>query len=241
MPTLKVKGVTVSKEKEVRTSSGSRGRQKKTDKVIKDKADSDQPFKTLTNMDSICRKCNLLIDEQDSNSLDCDRCHGWLHFACTGMSDICFDFLHKNKVTMIFHCDACTSETSEGKCQNESHSQMNAKLENLTGLVNILISQNKDIIQQLAKKEETKAPAPVVWPTVATTRLEKNIETKMTQVVNNQKEIDEKKCNLIVFNLPEIEETADGKEELEEDYRNVTDIYHTWTTNMNHLILDQRT
>ena len=42
---------------------------------------------------------------------------------------------------------------------------MNAKLENLTGLVNILISQNKDIIQQLAKKEETKAPAPVVWPT----------------------------------------------------------------------------
>ena len=72
------------------------------------------------------------------------------------------------------------------------------------------------------KKEETKAP--VVWPTVATTRLEKNIETKMTQVVNNQKEIDEKKCNLIVFNLPEIEETADGKEEIQEDYRNVTDI-----------------
>ena len=90
----------------------------------------------------------------------------------------------------------CTSELSEGTCPNAKHSEMDAQL---TGLVSILINQNKDSIEKLNKKAEEKAPAPLVWPTVET-RLEKNIETKMTQVVKNQKEIDEKRGNVIYLN-----------------------------------------
>ena len=231
MPTLKVKGVTVKKvtDKAKESRPNSRGRPKKVDIISeKDKvkaveAQAAQPFKVLDNMDSICRKCNVIIDEAESNSIDCDRCHGWLHFACSGMSDLEFDFLHKHEVTMKFHCDICTSELTEGACHNAKHTQMEAAINNLTGLVNHLINQNKMIIEKLDKKVEDKTPAPVVWPTVET-RLEKSIETKMTQVVQNQKEVDEKRGNLIVFNLPEAEQTPDGKQELKEDYEQIVDV-----------------
>ena len=237
MPTAKVKGVTIKKttdktktdKTKVTSRPNSGGRMKKMDilsekdKVKAVETQAAQPFKVLDNMDSICRKCKLIIDEAESNSIDCDRCHGWLHFACSGMSDLEFDFLHKHKVTMKFHCDICTSELTEGTCHNAKHTQMEAQMNNLTGLVNILINQNKIILEKLDKKVETTTPAPLVWPTVET-RLERNIEAKMTQVVQNQKEVDEKRGNLIIFNLPEADQTPDGKQEKREDMEQAIDV-----------------
>ena len=73
MPSTKSKGVKVktaagkAKDSGSRPNSRNRQQTKKADKG-KDKGEEDQPFKVLDNMDTICAKCKLMIDESETLS-----------------------------------------------------------------------------------------------------------------------------------------------------------------------------
>ena len=170
------------------------------------------PLKFLdSNVDGICRKCTKGIDDAKEDSIYCDRCDGCIHVKCAEMTKQEFSYIRKAQNTkLIFHCPICIKDL-EGNGEDDRIAQQNAKLDSLTEFVQVIIAQNKLLIEALKPENKER-------------KVEDDIQVQLTEVIQNQSEVEEKKKNVIVFNLPESEETDTGKKEQEEDLAKVKDI-----------------
>ena len=170
------------------------------------------PLKFLdNNVDGVCRKCTKGIDDAKEDSIYCDRCDGCIHVKCAEMTKQEFQYIRKAQNTkLIFHCPICIKDL-EGNGEDDRIAQQNARLDSLTEFVQVIIAQNKLLIEALKPENKEK-------------KVEDDIQVQLTEVIQNQSEVEEKKKNVIVFNLPESEETDTGKREQEEDLAKVKDI-----------------
>ena len=118
------------------------------------------PLKLLQTFDCYCTKCSKGVGEKDS--IECDRCEGWVHLECTGMGDAEFTNIKQNKFDIMkYYCPRCTEEISKGLCKDQNHAKSETNYNTLLEMVKLLQEQNKMIIERLDKNEK-KEPAPVV-------------------------------------------------------------------------------
>lgn len=174
------------------------------------------PLKFLTDstdsIDGICRQCTKGIEDAKDSSIYCDRCKGCIHFKCTDMTKKEYDHVNKTvNSKLIYHCPVCVKEINDGNGEDDRFAQQNARLDNLTEFCQLIMAQNKEILENLKPENQVQ-------------KIEDDIQVQLTEVIQNQSEIDEKKNNLIVFNLPEAEESEDGRKEQEEDVTKVKEI-----------------
>ena len=178
------------------------------------------------NTGGICRKCTKGIDDAREKTIFCDRCNGCIHQKCSEITREEFSYINKAKATtkLIYHCPVCVKELMDGNRADNAIAQQNAKLQNLAESVLYLIEQNKLLIAAIQTESSTVSENKVLLEEIKTGKNEEDIQVQLKEVIVDQSEIDEKKKHIIVFNLPEADETPDGKKEEEEDYTKVKEM-----------------
>ena len=131
------------------------------------------------------------------------------------------DYAKKNKKTILkFHCPICLQSGN-----SQVPSKLEAEVKDLKDIVNMLVATNSDIVAQnkeileklnAKNKDDIRTPA---WP-----KVEKNIQHSVEEVLCNQAEKEEKKCNLILFGVTESAQTTEGKDNTREDHNKAVDI-----------------
>ena len=147
-----------------------------------------------------CRTCSKDVHGQDG--IQCDKCDCWVHYGCSGLSKAEFNFIAKHESDNLkWVCNPClkTDSLDTGACL----AQQGNKMDTLFAIVLEVQKQNRIILDMLKNER----------------RLEEKIKTQVEEVINDQKEKEEKKNNLILFNIPEgngEDAQADNKKDTEQ-------------------------
>ena len=184
-----------------RRGSGGRGRKKK---------ENQEPVQEKVPSNTICKICSKEIE--GGSFVGCDNCLTWLHLECSQVPQIEFEFLHKHKTTqLLYHCSLC----KKGSKDDHTEAQ-NEKIERLAEMVQTISNQNLAILELLKKDN-------IVEVKIEDT-VQESIHTNLKELLDDQTEKDNKKNNLIIFNLPESEGKDDGKSAESEDLDKVKEI-----------------
>ena len=168
---------------------------------------TDAAIHTLIDQSDECNKCSKALNDQ--GSIQCDRCSAWFHVSCTRLSKAHFKFLNSNPTNeLLWFCDPCTKNENNQINPGVLISQQATKLEALTQIVSTLQQQNTLIIEMLNKNSNKST--------------DEAIQIHVSEVLHEQKEKEEKKNNIILFNLPEIGEDTENPEDL--DLKNTLEV-----------------
>merc|ERR1711879_282811 len=111
-------------------------------------------------MDATCKVCSVLVKQ--GKSIECDRCKSWIHKNCTGLDEDTYEYLEvKTDTPLMFLCPSCKSEVKAGASLNDIEVKLNARIDELTRMVSLVLNQNQQILDKTETKEENKSP--VVW------------------------------------------------------------------------------
>ena len=187
---------------ERRGSGGGRKKKKENQEAVHEKVPSN----------TICKICSKEIE--GGSFVGCDSCVTWLHLECSQLPQIEFEFLHKHKTTkLLYHCSLC----KKGSKDDHTEAQ-NAKIERLSEMVQTISNQNQTILELLKSKKDN-----IVEVKIEDT-VQESIHSNLKELLDDQSDKDDKKNNLIIFNLPESEEKVDGKSAESEDLDKVKEI-----------------
>ena len=201
---------TASKEHDhgTRSNSNNRGKNKKKTKKGDEAIQTTPPPKSspakFLGPQHPCMDCKEEVGQFDS--IQCDRCKGWLHQKCSGTTHEEFKFLETHPLSKIlWYCDSCLNDSKGGAAvQDVRMAQQSVTLEALHQIVLTLQNQNATIqsqnetILQLLKRES---------------KLEEKIESHVKEALVDAKEKEEKKDNIIIFNIAELKEGESQEEE----------------------------
>ena len=126
-----------------------------------------------------CGKCGLDCKE-GQRSMGCNLCLKWYHTVCVEMSDDTYDALQKVTMTKWFCGENCEQKADEAI---EKLGGLEAQMKGLM----LLVEENKKEIKFLTEKVTGK------------------VHKEIHQAVNEMRDIEGRKMNLIVYNLPEAE------------------------------------
>ena len=173
------------------------------------------PHKFLGSIEHSCRKCNKEVGDEDS--LDCDRCHTWLHLKCSELSKDEWSYCQKNpKSKLKYYCQPCQLDIMGDGTTDSRISHQNAKIDSLTEVVRQVLKQNESIMETISKNSMKAPPAPA--------HNTSSVQTQVREVLNEQKERDEKTNNLMIFNLPEADKNKVTADQIKADTDNAQDV-----------------
>lgn len=159
---------------------------------------------------TICRACPKLIGKE--NAVRCTQCKGWLHHKCTGLSKHEYEFLCNTPTTkLLFSCVKCFSDPTS-PAPNQEQLNNEARFDKIEKMCQSFGEQSKEIFELLsAKKDDQKEE-----------KKKENIQVSLSvqEAVREEHDKDEKKNNLILFNLPEFV----GNEEDNDDILKVKEV-----------------
>ena len=127
-----------------------------------------------------CLECDLECKGSEPAVL-CDRCDTWLHITCINMSLEIYELMFKggSKVPgMRYFCTKCEDKVTEA-------------IERYALLEQDTVSLKKDMAEVKTQLDEI------------TTKIKTTVGTTINNVIDDRREIDKRKMNLIVFGLPE--------------------------------------
>ena len=183
------------------------------------------------NMDGMCRVCVKGINDKTESSIYCDRCNGCIHLKCTKLTKEEFNYTSETRNSkLFFYCSICDKELNQGNRDDDAVSQQNAKIQNLTELTHFIIAQNKLLLEEIQTKNK------VILQEIQTTKKDDDIQIQLEEVIVNQSEVEEKKKNLIVFNLPEAQE----ENEEEDDHTQIKEVLAFLDSRINTEAIDMK-
>ena len=168
-----------------------------------------------------CRGCDKVIGRGDV--LQCDRCNSWLHLRCAKLTKEEFEFLTTHPQTAVmWNCDLCKTEIVWGPGgQDDRAARQGAKIDTLTEVVKTMQTQmafmqnQMDVLIDLVKDRDNNKSEVV--------KSDQQIRTHVTEYLDDQRERDEKKNDIIMFNVPESDD-IDEKEAQNNDVEKVKEI-----------------
>lgn len=211
------------------------------------------PHKLLSCADEICKICKRIIvdNKPGAKSIQCDRCVAWVHFRCSKATLEEYDFLTSHPSTSVqWHCKVCTDEIKEGMggedCriaqQNAKIDSLTAKTDSMTFLIYELRSQMADMQSQLTTFIDTSKEVKQT-SVVDTAKVEKSLKSEMqaqiTEALEDKEEKDEKKNDIIMFNVPEAE-PSDEAQELKDDTEKVKEIMSIVLPTIGNVPIDEK-
>ena len=169
---------------------------------LQKKTQSNDEYDTDINI-APCRICMSMVTKEDNNPMLCDSCQNWCHIECTDLDIEACNFLKEaaEKHTGIkWFCSKCVLDPIPSP---DFFDEVTAKQD--------------DKIDKLSKMfEHMQMKMDSVLTQIGTDRVER--ENKMgvhvQEVLSDHREIDEKKCNMMVFNFPESDKDIEKLKEL---------------------------
>ena len=176
---------------------GQRGARKKSDR---------RPSRTMKEMAAWqCTVCDSPCEDKEhtERSIECFVCKKWAHKACTGIKDDMFDNLTEAPSTQ-WVCMPCLE--SKGELQSRNGRKLDMLL-SMIPLMESLTTRMEKLEEGLMGKklEET---------------IEEVVDKKVTEMMEEHREIDKRKSNFIIVNLKESTK-ADSEERKQEDLQEV--------------------
>ena len=143
-----------------------------------------------------CKMCDKLIEA--GKSIRCDKCVCWLHMECSNLSKTDFAFLDKPSLpsSIKWSCPRCESNTDKPD-ENPD------KFDRLANLLLSVTKQNTEILTQMKndrKLEEVKER-----------KIEKSIKIGVSEVLEDRRHKEDRRNNLIFFNMQEGTDNDEGK------------------------------
>ena len=187
------------------------------------KTDDNQGMKFVPVRCKICKKECLDVScftSDDDDSINCDICNHRFHRSCIGITSTSeWESLKGSNENVTFRCDDCL----QNKGQNVNQLEMFQKLleANNDVLLNRLDNFEKKILKSVDEKIENKMKEyeaknkHVIEETVKAqinadsqnnqeqATIENAIKTQISQSFDELKDREERKCNLMLFNLKE--------------------------------------
>ena len=196
---------------------------------------------------------NDKITDEDMNSVQCDFCSKWFHKPCTNLSKSEWDIITGRNESITFCCDNCVDKKGQNSSMikdlkqdlqniilSNSQQQQQMIQENNAFLLKSIEAMKVDLFQKIDEKIEVKLQEFTIstekmveekinarLPTNNASKEEKDIEEKVkiqiTQSFDELKDREERKNNLIIFNLKESLKD-DLSEALKEDLQNIKEV-----------------
>ena len=157
--------------------------------------------KTHDKESSECPNCNKEVVDSD-RALCCCKCKKWKQAACLKMSNNVFNVLSKQSSTMWFCPDDCIKDAEDVFIGPDRLTVLNNK-------VDLLLKSFSDFKLVQDNQEEI---------------IDRKIEEKVKEVLQEQKEVERRKLNLLIFKAPEAVEEASKVEETHHDLLFMNDV-----------------
>ena len=169
---------------------------------------SSQPKSQSTGNINICNVFKLTVSDENHNVMYCDSCNAWLHLECSGVTNKQFELISsttgKACKGLRWLCGACQEKPALGPKFDVSNEQRFAAMEQV---VQNMQTQMVQIVQMLGESSKNK--------------IENKIKTQVAEVLNDHKEGNDKRNNIMLFNLPE---SADENDPVKDDHEKVKKI-----------------
>lgn len=173
---------------------------------------------SLSKTSSTVEKCPCTVCKEPvtSKGIECDRCNNWVHHNCADISDHDYETIARmNNACIKFFCPPCSGISSESETEvlkqiSSTPSNSNeGQITTLVQLVSTLQSQNEAILAVVGQLDE---------------KIDKKVEEKLAKSLKEKKEErkeqESRENNIIIYNLPEADETA-----LTSDTSQVNDLF----------------
>ena len=154
-----------------------------------------------------CLECDDGIIEEEE-TIECHRCKNWCHKQCSMLSEAQYAVLARGGGggggggSLLWQCQKCIVG---GAARNSDATRTEAKLDVLTKLL-------QDMVERLEKLEKANGEKSI------DEKIEAAVERKMTHVLEEAKEKEKRKHNIIVVNLPEsLERTPEERKREDEE------------------------
>ena len=201
-------------------------------KLLVSDADTDYPCK-------ICDK--IVSDEPNSTAVQCDRCLAWIHLGCSRLRRLDYNYLTNNpQSTVKWYCEPCTKDIESGPDGQDSRIlQHGVKIDTLLQVIKGMQVQMTAMQEQMAMMMETtnqKNDEVEAEKTVDSHSMHAKV---YTEVMEEQREKEEKKNNIIMYNMPE-PVTNDVNQAIKEDITLVKEVLAEVHPNIGEVEIDEK-
>ena len=167
-----------------------------------------------------------------SEAVECDRCSSWVHFNCSKLGREEYEYLTGHPHTqMLWLCKVCKTDMKEKRdpkgdqLTRQQSAKMGAQIDSFTEVINSLQKQMTDLKCEMAKVVENTAEGG--WTEVTkkggTVGAPSQMQIHVSEALEDQKEKEEKKNNIIIFNVPETV-VSDERTEMSQDLETIKEI-----------------
>ena len=144
-----------------------------------------------------CNGCKAVITESECDkTIKCDQCQKWYHLKCSSLNTRALTFLKTADDLypgIKWFCNYCLDTTfTSTKTSDDRYAQQDAKIDRLVELYSNMQEKMETVLDKLGND-----------------KIEKQISVGVTEGLTDQQEVNEKKNNMMVFNLSE--STGDDK------------------------------
>ena len=152
------------------------------------------------NEDKPCSKCDGVIHDL-IKALQCEFCAEWVCLHCSGMPEPVYDAIIDNHIpNFIWTCDRCVNAVPT--------------IKNLASMLQGVKNEQEGSRKQMNELNQRVE------------RLEESIDAKVHAAIDDYREREARKCNVILHNIPEpTAEQADGRKL--EDNEQVSDMFRS--------------
>ena len=182
----------------------------------------------------LCGKCEKEIIEnaksKDEESIECTACNRWFHSGCTPLTPHVFEIMCTSD-NINFFCTECEDSKGKEKKDLKTIMDMIEKMEErIIKKMENIVEERVDIrVKEIEKKLEDKITEKL--EAISVPKIEQKIKIQVEETLGEQKEIDSKSKNLIIFNLEE--SVGSEIEKLEEDLKSVKEIINIVSPELN--------
>ena len=135
-----------------------------------------------------CAKCTIQIGD-DQDTIECFKCLKWNHKDCTELTDAEYEILTRGGESLLWQCEQCILT---GTKEREAGLKTEQKLDRLVKL-----------IQEMAERLERLEGA--AMGKTMEDKIEEVVKVRVTEMMEESREKEARKLNIIIANLPESE------------------------------------
>ena len=207
-----------------------------------------------------CKKCNKeCLDagdftEEDDDSISCDVCNFWFHKSCTDTSSSEWQALKGSNENITYCCNGCLKSKGQSHNQLESikqlleanNEQLISRIENIETRIMKSVDDKIEIKMKEYEEKYNKAIDEKIDAKFAAADknkeekvvIENAIKSHVSEHLDELKEKEEKKLNLMLFNLRESTKT-DIIEEASEDLSSVKEVLQHINSDLKESVIDK--
>ena len=224
-----------------RAGAGKKKKEANSTKTISNKETPNQSLMKLY----LCGACEDAVEDEPKDesyrSIECFSCRTWFHRKCTSLSKQAFNYLEEGDRSILWICPKCHEKSGEEirklhylEKRIDLLVEITSNLEkNIMAQVDSRIKQKIDeSLDEKLQKVEQKIVSKIGNQEE---KLEEKIRIQATEVLDEQKDKEERMNNIMVFN---VEESPGDEENKDRDLEKINLIIRSIDENLPHVEKD---